>query len=417
MGHTEISISNLLLEASLEETLASLTSPERQEAEEVKGDNMSVVSECQNKKGCRIKVSPEVVGQDPCPGLGKYLEVAYKCHPTEFRTKVVCQGEKLALDCGPGERIVFLSAFFGRDPKDAPRCPQPRGVHEEACEASYANEFVLGVCKRKRKCILEADSSIFKAPCRPNSKGYLKVASTCVPRDVLLQEFQGDLLEDEMEEESTETWLDEDDKHSRQSLSLSTLGKRPEKGERGSGWSSDVPVPAQEVDLSSVDVGTGTPTTKDPSNDTLSRDPYVALVVDWITAYQFIQANKETFILYLVLSISGGVLLFCSALVLRIMASRGRRKERNEADSEKPLGPGVNGGLLPFPGDSDTENEGGSGDLTFVGDLTSFGVLSPPDDVTLDVVRYTSRGTLRRQDSDTHPRSFSRHLDEHHLYS
>ncbi|XP_029158023.1 D-galactoside-specific lectin-like, partial [Nylanderia fulva] len=39
-----------------------------------------VVGICQKKRQCKFNTSPKTFG-DPCPGMQKYLEVAYKCRP------------------------------------------------------------------------------------------------------------------------------------------------------------------------------------------------------------------------------------------------------------------------------------------------------------------------------------------------
>ena len=42
---------------------------------------------------------PSYAGGDPCPGVRKYVEVAYKCKPTVFKSKVVCQANELNMKC------------------------------------------------------------------------------------------------------------------------------------------------------------------------------------------------------------------------------------------------------------------------------------------------------------------------------
>ncbi|EGI58936.1 Uncharacterized protein C21orf63-like protein [Acromyrmex echinatior] len=40
-----------------------------------------VVGVCQKKRQCKFNTDPKTFQGDPCPGLRKYIEVAYKCRP------------------------------------------------------------------------------------------------------------------------------------------------------------------------------------------------------------------------------------------------------------------------------------------------------------------------------------------------
>ncbi len=61
-----------------------------------------------------MTVAPEAFGggrisstarffMDPCQGYRKYVEVAYQCKPTEFRSRVACHSDRLELDCDDGD--------------------------------------------------------------------------------------------------------------------------------------------------------------------------------------------------------------------------------------------------------------------------------------------------------------------------
>ncbi|XP_052119462.1 protein eva-1 homolog C-like [Frankliniella occidentalis] len=41
----------------------------------------TVVEACQKKRLCQFQTSPRTFGNDPCPGVRKWVEVAYKCRP------------------------------------------------------------------------------------------------------------------------------------------------------------------------------------------------------------------------------------------------------------------------------------------------------------------------------------------------
>ncbi|KAJ1532331.1 hypothetical protein ONE63_000938 [Megalurothrips usitatus] len=49
----------------------------------------------------------------------------------------------------------------------------------------------MNICHGKRACNIAADKDTFGAPCRPESRMYLKVVYTCVPRKVLKEEYEG----------------------------------------------------------------------------------------------------------------------------------------------------------------------------------------------------------------------------------
>lgn len=150
----------------------------------------TVVEACQKKRHCKFLASPKTFGGDPCPGHRKFVEVAYKCRPYEFRSKIACENDVIQLICNPYSRIAIYSSSYGRTEYESLQCAQPQGVKEETCLASYATETVMQKCHGRRKCTLSADSTTFGKPCRPDSRMYLKVVYTCVPRKVLKDRFE-----------------------------------------------------------------------------------------------------------------------------------------------------------------------------------------------------------------------------------
>ncbi|RVE47155.1 hypothetical protein evm_008232, partial [Chilo suppressalis] len=91
----------------------------------------TVVEACQKKRQCKFHTSPKAFGVDPCPGSRRFVEVAYKCRPYEFRSKVGCENDVLHLSCNPHSRVAIYSAQYGRTEYDSIQCPQPRGMKEE----------------------------------------------------------------------------------------------------------------------------------------------------------------------------------------------------------------------------------------------------------------------------------------------
>uniref|UniRef100_W8AL18 Protein eva-1-C n=1 Tax=Ceratitis capitata TaxID=7213 RepID=W8AL18_CERCA len=178
----------------------------------------TVVEACQKKKHCKFNGAPHfyrlsaggdaknqsstisTVNVDPCHKRRKIVEVAYKCRPYEFRSKVACHNDVAQLECNPYSRIAVYSASFGRTEYESIQCPQPQGVREETCQASYATETVMQICHGRRRCNLAADANTFGSPCQPNSRMYLKVVYTCVPKQVLKDRYESEVEGDETEE-------------------------------------------------------------------------------------------------------------------------------------------------------------------------------------------------------------------------
>ena len=73
----------------------------------------TVVEACQKKRQCKFQTSPKTFGGDPCPGVRKYVEVAYKCRPCEYclvlvTCGIVCRKIRiLAVVCVGVRNVVF----------------------------------------------------------------------------------------------------------------------------------------------------------------------------------------------------------------------------------------------------------------------------------------------------------------------
>uniref|UniRef100_A0A8D9DZT9 Protein eva-1 homolog C n=1 Tax=Cacopsylla melanoneura TaxID=428564 RepID=A0A8D9DZT9_9HEMI len=158
----------------------------------------TVVEACQKKRTCKIQASARM--NNHCIDGTRTVEIDYKCQPHEFRSKVACENDIVQLDCQPYFRIAIYSASYGRTEYESLQCPQRQGVPEETCLVSYATETVMQLCHGKRMCKLATDTATFGNPCRPESRMYLRVVFTCVPRKVLRDLFD----ERNDEEEATD---------------------------------------------------------------------------------------------------------------------------------------------------------------------------------------------------------------------
>ena len=128
---------------------------------------LKVVEEkCHGQEACSMVTAPEVFGSglpsyaggDPCPGVRKYVEVAFKCKPTVFKSKVVCQGKEMGLSCSENDtRIAIYSSSFSASGGTHIYCPDDgksdfaSAFEQQACEEQYATEPVMKICHGQRK--------------------------------------------------------------------------------------------------------------------------------------------------------------------------------------------------------------------------------------------------------------------------
>ncbi|CAL1294257.1 unnamed protein product [Larinioides sclopetarius] len=349
----------------------------------------TVEESCRDQRICNVKTSPQTFGYDPCPGVRKYAEVAYKCRPNVFSNKVVCEGERLRLRCHRNLRIVIYSAAFGATHYGVPECPQPEGEGRiEDCQVSYATEAVMSSCHGRRKCSIGADVGTFGKPgCPPGTRLFLKVVHTCVPKEILKDLDLGGSEESKDQEDSDYTGFIEEPRYVPPVTSgplveanqpKPTLKPPPPQVESGGGVTKgDVQQTTVKTDMQS-DENSGEE--GDANSTTLEGDQKViGFLTEWVSAYNFIKENKEKFILYLTLSLSIALVALLAILTTKFYLRRSRRlREERAAPSKPPLPadpPGSGGGISPF-GDDCT-------------DLDHF-------DSGVDVVRFTSRSSLRR---------------------
>ncbi|KAG8240716.1 hypothetical protein J6590_103445, partial [Homalodisca vitripennis] len=150
------------------------------------------------------------------------------------------------LSCNPHSRVVVYSASFGRTEYESVRCPQPQGVREETCLATYATETVMQICHGMRQCSLTADAATFGNPCNHLSKTYLKVVYTCVPKTVLREQLDDQVEEDERSEPDYEVDYESVDNALRENHVYSESPKLAVSGGRhnGSGVGGQIAPPA-----------------------------------------------------------------------------------------------------------------------------------------------------------------------------
>jgi hypothetical protein len=394
-----------------------------------------VVETCTEQKQCKLSTAAHEFGKDPCPETEKHVEVVFKCRPNEFVTKVICEGEQLQLKCQKGTRIAIYSANFGRRQRGCLDCPQPEGMEEEECQASYATEMVMRICHGRRKCNMLADIQTFGNPCSEGVKPYLRVVYTCVPTKVLKSMYliNGD-GEDEEEANDGDLDLVEESSYPPPPTDDTTIIDGEEVSHeqvKPTKPSKKKPQPAKSFSSSSSSSSTFSPEIHNPDNsDNVSlpsptfslpplstgrdvqgddsdekkedgdqtnctesvppeRDLTIGFITEWIGAYNYLKDNTEKLALYLMVSISAGLVLFLVVVVGRLCVQKRRERARAQLNISEPLPNGFGDDM------SDLDQ-----DIT---DLSHGSSRMPEPNV--EMVRYTSRSTMRRQDSDTNPRA------------
>ncbi|XP_037080568.1 protein eva-1 homolog C-like [Pollicipes pollicipes] len=154
-----------------------------------------VIAACAGRRQCQLQTSAQLFGVDPCPGISKFVEVLFKCRPTQFRSQVVCQGQRRTIYCGQ-DRVAIYSASFGTRKEGSVHCPQPPGVQLTDCQASFTSEKMISLCQGKPSCDLVADPELYSRACPRDHKMYLTTTYTCVPKEILREQYGQEVDED-----------------------------------------------------------------------------------------------------------------------------------------------------------------------------------------------------------------------------
>ncbi|XP_062406399.1 protein eva-1 homolog C isoform X2 [Sardina pilchardus] len=149
-------------------------------------------AECQDRRSCQVLVNSRLFGSDPCPSTSKYLTLWYKCRPNEYKSKVVCEGERMRLSCKSGMQIAVYSATFGRTQQGTLECPpNHRRAPSVDCQSSTTLQVLTSRCQGKQSCSIRASSREFGDPCYAGTRKYLNVIYTCVPKKLLQESVPG----------------------------------------------------------------------------------------------------------------------------------------------------------------------------------------------------------------------------------
>ncbi|XP_043242167.1 protein eva-1 homolog C-like isoform X2 [Amphibalanus amphitrite] len=394
-----------------------------------------VIDECGGKQECRLHTSPKAFGIDPCPGVRKFVEVLYKCRPNVFRNLVVCQGQRHQINCNDA-KIAIYSASFGVTKHGSVECPQAPGVTVTDCQASFTSEKMINMCQGHSSCELNADANFFNRPCPADHNAYLKVTYTCVPKTILREKYD----QEEMARRRNATEApsvkrkvlppDQDASSPSPSgkmiasiydgiqgdISYAAAPSRPSRPAAAAPAPAPAPAAGQEEECNSTEVSVPM---------TTSQRHVIGFITEWITTYRYVSDNKEKFILYLTLSVTGGLLLCLLTVILRLYCQRRRARHDAKAvylDRPTVLGFGdqlseldseLDPGQGPGPGPGPTILSSGRLSPPYTGQM-SFGSRQPAEQPSY---ASSGRGTLRHHHDDTNPRSLAHDLPNVYYYS
>ncbi|XP_030239805.1 protein eva-1 isoform X3 [Drosophila navojoa] len=283
----------------------------------------TVVDACQKKRHCKFAANSKThTSTDPCSGIRKFVEIAYKCRPYEFRSKLACENDNMPLMCNPYSRIAIYSASFGHTERETVQCGGPgtppgtvRINREEnsqpTCLVSYATETVMQICHGRRRCSVAADAGTFGRPCKADVRMYLKVVYTCIPRKVLKDRYETAAEADEPQQ--TDLDQDQDELYDEDQFYKESEAIPPAPKLQGANV-------GRSFDFDTNNVGEEATSTLLPP--LLSRND------------GSLEEHQEQFYLYLIISVTAGVLLCLTLVIGRLtLQRRGSRLKRSSSVS------------------------------------------------------------------------------------
>ncbi|XP_059218178.1 protein eva-1 isoform X3 [Stomoxys calcitrans] len=282
----------------------------------------TVVDACQKKRHCKFSAnSKPLASGDPCAGIRKFVEIAYKCRPYEFRSKVACENDNMPLVCNPYSRIAIYSASFGYIERESVQCPQnsstqsqtqttPDTTGKQTCLVSYATETVMQICHGRRRCSVTADAGTFGRPCKNDIPMHLKVVYTCIPRKVLKDRYETAPEPDEPQQ--SELDLDQDELYDEDQFYKEGEAIPPAPKLQGA-----IPNAAYPFDFN---MRSNEPTTTMTTHILSHND-------------NTLEENQEQFYLYLIISVAAGMLLCLTLVIGRLTLQRRRSCRKSSLSS------------------------------------------------------------------------------------
>ncbi|KAG7508551.1 eva-1-like A isoform X1 [Solea senegalensis] len=318
-----------------------------------------MLDECQDRRSCQVLVNSRVFGTDQCPGSSKYLIVWYKCRPNEYKSKVVCEEERMRLSCKHGMQIAIYSAMFGRTQQGTLECPL---YHQRApsvdCQSTVALQVLTSRCQGKKNCLVRASTKEFGDPCYSGTRKYLSVIYTCVPKKLLQEQgarppvfssppnaHDPNIVGDGPPEGSSVKSPDvvPDKKKIRETNPNDEKSSEAERGGGGEGGE-----------------GLLRPRGMNPIINLTSGSNNMALISNALAAYNYISDHQERAALFFVCGVCLGLFLTLFALVIQI-SCRTDCQPRKQPPAKK----------RPRPADSSSDSSDSDSDWDTTSDLSA----------------------------------------------
>ncbi|KAG7331819.1 hypothetical protein KOW79_005788 [Hemibagrus wyckioides] len=311
-----------------------------------------MTDECENRRSCELLVNSRLFGTDPCPSLGKSLTLQYKCRPNEYKSKVVCEGEKMRVSCKTGMQIAVFSTMFGRTQEGRLECPpHQRRAPSVDCHAEGALQVMTSRCHGKRTCMVRASTQEFGDPCYAGTRKYLSVIYTCVPTKLLQDSVETASFAPPPSQPHDPNVVGDgappDGNPSATSVPAPGKSKRGKSDSDSEKKTDSEDRPGQEVERE-----------RDIKSETVPRDPNPAistvfrkkmtLISNGLAAYTYITEHPERCALYFMCGVCVGLFLTLFALVVQI-SCRTECKQRQAVAKKRPR-----------PADSDSNSDSDS---------------------------------------------------------
>ncbi|XP_045197198.2 uncharacterized protein LOC123551946 isoform X2 [Mercenaria mercenaria] len=320
--------------------------------------SLVILEACQDRQQCHLVASTKTFQQDPCPGTRKYLEVSYKCKPSEFSSETVCEGDQLELRCSRSTRIAISSGLFGRTPQGDKKCPEllrNTSAIKSTCQSKVVVEELLRQCHGRKRCTIEAEEYVFGNPCPPGVNKYLNIIYTCVPKRVLVplrrhnhrkhkNKHKTNDVEDKNKNIPSTHVNNKTSPHTTQSPEKpsadfpDTARQHPSDPVIGKSKDSQNFKENNKYDLkpgkdSSLETGNTTPCMNQSHGH--NGPTATGLLTDWLNAFNFIKENREKAVLYLVLGVAFGIISLLFLVIIRL-AIVNKRKSKAKLDITEP---------------------------------------------------------------------------------
>ncbi|XP_036437032.1 protein eva-1 homolog C isoform X1 [Colossoma macropomum] len=321
--------------------------------------------ECQDRRSCELLVNSRLFGTDPCPSISKSLTLQYKCRPNEYKSKVVCEGERLRLSCKNGMQIAVYSVMFGRTQQGTLECPpHHRRAPFVDCQSEVALQVMTSRCQGKRACVIRASTQVFGDPCYSGTRKYLSVIYTCVPKKLLQESVQRlPFAPPPSQTHDPNVVGDSAPPDGNPSLTSDPAPGKSKRGKSGSYLEKNRFANGQKETEREREEN------RDKEKETRDQTPTVAvatatstemaLISNALAAYTYITEHPERCALYFMCGVCAGLFLTLFALVVQISCRTDCR--RRHAVSRK----------RPRPAESESDSSGSDSDWDSGSDLSA----------------------------------------------